>query len=104
MIYLAGKITDTTPEKTAENKLRFYAKAQELRLMGVKVFNPVEHEMEGETWEKLLASDLHAIFTKKISGIYLMKGWEESQGARLELEACRLLARNNSKFEIIKEQ
>jgi hypothetical protein len=109
MIYLAGKMTDTTEGKEAANKLRFFQKATELRELGVDVYNPAQHEPPNKTWENYLANDLEAIFRKNwgrylITGAYFMKGWEDSKGAKLEMEACKTRQATDTSFLIIEEQ
>jgi len=66
-IYLAGPISAKTPQKEAENKLRFFAKANELEGLG-------------------------------------MKGWEDSKGSVLEMEACIRKQKDDPNFLITKEQ
>ena len=104
MIYLAGKISDNNKAQEEANKLKFYAKTQELRELGLEVYNPAEDEDGGETWEKYLAKDLHTIFSGKIDKGFMMKGWEDSLGARLEHEAFLRLQKTNTQFKIIYEQ
>ena len=84
MIYLSGKITDKNPAKEKANIQRFKAKAGELRLLGLQVFNPAEYEAKNFKWEDYLAKDIDWIYRKNPDTIYLMKGWENSLGARLE--------------------
>lgn len=98
MIYLSGKITDKNPAKEKANTQRFKAKAEELRLLGLQVFNPAEYEADGWKWENYLAKDIDWIYRNKPDTIYLMKGWEKSLGARLEKEVAGHLG-----MKIIKE-
>jgi len=106
MIYIAGAISDTNPEQEIANKLRFFKKAQELReLMGKgTVYNPAEDEEGDETWEFYLAKDLHVIFSGRITGAYMMVGWEDSLGAKLEHESFLILQKSNPQFKIVYEQ
>lgn len=104
MIYIAGAITNKSELQQTKNTLRFFAKAKELRDLNIETFNPVEDELEGKTWEEYLAKDLEIIFSKEITGIYLMKGWKDSIGARLEYQACLLKQLKDSSFKIIEER
>jgi len=103
-IYLAGPISAKTPQKEAENKLRFFAKANELEGLGVEVYNPAADENGDESWAYYLAQDLQVIYSKLITGAYFMKGWEDSKGSVLEMEACIRKQKDDPNFLITKEQ
>jgi len=90
LYYISGKITDVSREKERENLEKFNIKDKELRSQGHVVFNPASHEVEGTTWEQYLAFDIIFIVNNKPT-LYMMKGWEESRGARLEHETALLL-------------
>jgi len=94
MIYLAGKITASKEVEQQQNILRFYKKADELRKLGLKVYNPCEGERPGLTHAQYLAFDLKWIHDNKPDTIYLMKGWESSEGAQEEYETALLLGMN----------
>lgn len=98
MIYLSGKITDTTKGAEQKNIKRFYDKAEELRKLGCDIYNPCEHEDGGKKWEEYLAQDVLSII-KGDMDIYMMKGWEDSEGAKLELEVVKLLG-NEIHYEV----
>lgn len=91
MIYLSGAITDTDSSVQEANRLRFYKKADELRLLGLKVYNPCEGEPDGRTHAQYLAYDLKWIHDNKPDTFYFMKGWEKSEGAKEEYETALLL-------------
>lgn len=103
MIYLAGKISDKSPEKEAFNKQVFYETEAWLTELGVKVYNPVRFEPPNLTWERYLAQDLEVLFSKKITGMFMLKGWRESRGARLEYEAGLRRQFNDRNFKIIEQ-
>lgn len=91
MIYLAGAITDRNPAVQQANVLRFYKKADELRSLGLKVYNPCEGERPGLTHAQYLAYDLKWVHDHKPDTFYFMKGWEKSEGAKEENETALLL-------------
>lgn len=98
-IYISGKITGT------DNYKERFAKAEaELEAKGFVVFNPVR---AGKRLEKLLAPEVptwiqymkQAIASMMNADcIYMLKGYRESKGARLELFLAKVL-----KYEIIYE-
>lgn len=91
-IYISGKITDPDLKKMEENLLRFHQKESELQTEheDAEIFNPASLETDGWSWEAYLARDMVYIITNKPT-LYMMKGWEESRGARLEHETALLL-------------
>lgn len=91
MIYLAGAITSPDPQEQQARVLRFYRKADELRKLGLDVYNPCEGERPGLSHAQYLAFDLKWIHENKPDTIYLMKGWEASEGAHEEYETALLL-------------
>lgn len=93
MMYISGKISADTREEVEKNLKRFADKAEELKKMGWIVFNPGELECVGWTWEQYLARDLKFIYENRPI-LYMLKGWEDSRGARLELETGKLLNLN----------
>ena len=84
IIYLSGKITGTPDYED-----RFKAAELELRKLGHIVINPVEigkaleQSVPFDLWhDDYMAIDLH--FLKRADAIYLLKGYENSMGAREE--------------------
>lgn len=90
MYYLSGKITDADPRIMRSNLQKFYEVERALVARGIDVFNPAKLEEDGRSWEWYLARDLKWINDYRPI-IYLMDGWEESRGARLEVEFAKLL-------------
>lgn len=90
MIYISGKITDKTVAREEKNIRRFAEKATELEAAGYEVHNPAAFTEEGWTWEQFLARDLKFIFDHK-PDLYVLSNWEDSLGARLEVECAKLL-------------
>lgn len=93
MYYISGRISDETREKELENLRRFVEKETELTEQGIEVFNPgsPEEVKEGWTWEEYLARDIKFIFENKPT-LYMLTGWEQSRGARLEYQVAKLLS------------
>lgn len=90
MIYISGKITDSCREKELLNLSLFGVVEDQLRRQGYEVFNPASLEVDGATWEYYLARDLLWIIEHK-PDLYLLANWQESKGARLEVEFAELL-------------
>ena len=91
MYYLCGKITDTSRELEKANLKKFFEVEAELVARGFEVFNPAKFETDGKKWEWYLAADLIWIHANRPM-LYLMEGWEQSRGARLEVEFAKLLS------------
>lgn len=76
-VYISGKITGD-----ADYKQKF-ANAEEMaRAVGFEVFNPARVSDEGKPWEWYMKQDIKELMD--CDAILLLKGWEESRGARLE--------------------
>ena len=88
-VYLSGSISNGgTKESTFE---RFNEAAARLRAEGRTVHNPAEWEQkENRPWEWYLGRDLMLILNERPT-LYMLKGWEVSQGARLEKTFAELL-------------
>ena len=90
--YISGSISNGgTKEPSFEG---FNEAEKRLREEGFEVLNPARWEQEEiRTWEWYLARDLKLIYDKK-PVLYMLRGWEVSQGARLEKEWSWYLARD----------
>ena len=79
-IYLSGAIS-SLPIETAR---RAFAQAEELlQAQGWEVVNPMNNGLPVEaSWEQHLAEDVLLLLACK--AVYMMRGWRESRGARLE--------------------
>lgn len=93
MYYLSGKITAPTREEELANLKKFYDVEHQLASRGIEVFNPAKLEQDGKSWEWYLARDLKWINDYRPT-LYMMEGWQESRGARLELAFAQLLGLN----------
>lgn len=87
--YLSGKISNGGSEASTFDQFN----EEETRLVaeGHEVFNPAKLEVEGgASWEWYLSRDLKYIYENRPT-MFMLKGWEQSQGARLECEFAKLL-------------
>lgn len=90
MLYISGKITDVSREKELVNLQNFFNVEKELIARGFNVFNPARLEEDCRSWEWYLARDLKWINDNRPI-LYMLPGWQESRGARLEVEFAKLL-------------
>ena len=97
-IYISGKITGTDDYED-----RFLKAEQNLSKRGFIVLNPVKvgkwlekYLSRVPTWIEYMKHDLKAMMSADC--IYMLKGYRESKGARLELFLAKIL-----KYEIIYE-
>lgn len=85
-VYLAGPMTGL-PEF---NFPAFNAEAAILRAQGLTVINPAEHGIvEGAEWADYLRHDIAGLAS--CERIHLLRGWENSKGARLEVHIAQQL-------------
>ena len=100
VIYVSGKITGTSDYAD-----RFSAVENRLIAEGYEVLNPVrtgkwlEHYLEPEkpTWVQYMKHAIAAMM--QADYIYMLRGWNQSKGARLERFLARVL-----KYTIIYEE
>lgn len=88
MLYISGKISNLDPHIEKQNLKRFFEVEKQLNKLGFKTFNPAKLNIVDGTWEYYLAKDLRWIVENKPS-LYVMRGWESSSGARLEVELAK---------------
>lgn len=99
-IYISGKITGTE-----DYEERFSKAEMELRSRGFNVLNPVKSGKwlerylapEVPTWVQYMKQAITSMM--KADCIYILKGYRESKGARLELFLAKIL-----QYEIIYEE
>ena len=97
-LYLSGPLSAKTDKLLKKNIEVFVRKAHELRELGHTVFSPPENEPPNKSWEWYLARDVDVLYKERFDAIYLMKGWEDSLGARFEKQTAI-----NLKLKIIYE-
>lgn len=80
-VYISGPISGRTFE---EAKSHFNMVESNLRHQDFEVVNPIDlpHE-HGGTWKEYMKEDIIALM--ECDSIYMLKGWEDSAGARLEV-------------------
>ena len=77
-IYISGKITDN-----ANYKADFEAAELALKIAGFQPVNPAEeHLPDGATWADYMRQDIKLLCD--CGAIYMLNGWRESAGARIE--------------------
>lgn len=89
MIYISGKITAPTKEEYQKNIQRFF---EVEKLLDEPCYNPARNDQNHPEWtyEEHLVEDLCTIWLE-LPRMYFMKGWEESRGARIEMELAKRL-------------
>lgn len=76
-VYISGKITGD-----AGYKQKFKNAQNILESAGFEIFNPAEQEEPGKSWDWYMKRDIKELMD--CDAIYLLKDWEDSEGARLE--------------------
>jgi hypothetical protein len=86
-IYIAGAITDNDLQERKETFMRWQNYFED---KGYEVVNPMElPHNHNKTWESYMKECIIALVD--CTTIYLMNGWELSEGAKLEYYiACKL--------------
>lgn len=79
-IYISGKISGTD---LTETRARFAAAAKVTKRLGYEPVNPLENGLsEHDSWEAHMLKDI--IDLLQCNAIYMLQGWEDSKGARIE--------------------
>ena len=79
-IYISGKITGTE-----DFRERFAHAESKLKQQGWRVINPAKknaHFPAGTSWETYMRASIRLL--SRADAIYLLRGWRDSRGARLE--------------------
>lgn len=94
-IYLSGPMSTFGPPLWGKPAFDKYA--ERYRAQGFKVISPPEHDLEilggrpftpGD-YGQCLAADVRLLAKGGVDRIYMLPGWQESKGARLERFACQ---------------
>lgn len=85
LIYISGAITGDS-----QYKAKFQKAKKELEAKGHSVINPAEFDLpEGASWEDYMKRDL--AWLCGCDGIYMLKDWRQSRGAKLEHDLAQTL-------------
>ena len=84
-IYISGKITNN-----ANYKADFEAAELALKIAGFQPVNPAEEKLpDGATWADYMRHDIKLLCD--CDAIYMLDGWQESAGAKIEHKLARKL-------------
>ena len=84
-IYISGKITDNS-----NYKADFEAAGLALKIAGFQPVNPAEeHLPDGATWADYMRHGIKLLCD--CDAIYMLRGWRESAGAKIEHKLARYL-------------
>ncbi len=91
-MYICGKISADTRDQEIKNIYGFFRKAEELKKLNIKAYNPAHHEIPGGDWAYYLSRDLKWMYEhrKKIM-MYVLPNHEGSRGLELELAFAKEL-------------
>ena len=79
-LYISGPVTGQPIEET---KKKFAQAAKQVEAFGHTPVQPFDNNLEwNATWEEWMVADIALLF--KCDGIYLLKDWKSSSGARIE--------------------
>jgi len=84
-VYISGPMRGL-PEK---NRPAFNTAAERWTLAGHKVFNPATLEKEGRTYADYMRLNIKALL--KVEAVVVLRGWEDSEGASLEVAIAQCL-------------
>ncbi len=77
-MYISGPISGI-PDL---NRAAFDSAEKTLRWLGHETVNPLKINNPEDTWEQCMRRDIAAL--RECEGIYMLKGWEKSEGAWIE--------------------
>lgn len=83
-VYISGKITGTT-----DFMERFDSAEEKLKSRGYAVLNPAKSNSympEDTTWDEYMKVSLTLL--QMADAIYMLNGWQDSKGAKLEYETA----------------
>lgn len=86
-VYLSGPISGLDHNTCFQ---KFESVERMLVSAGLKVVNPMklDHSHDG-TWESYMRQDIAELM--KCDAIYLLSGWEQSRGAKIEIKLAKEL-------------
>jgi|TARA_Y100000310_G_scaffold182627_1_gene182699 hypothetical protein len=93
-LYISGPMTGITDY----NFPQFFKWQCMLEQSGYKVKNPALHDLrkmwkgwvyDDSMWDEVIAEDCAMIESNEVDGIFVLKGWEGSRGALMEIATAR---------------
>jgi hypothetical protein len=86
-VYIAGRVTGLEYD---DYYFEFYCAEKQLEFKGYEVVNPVRFCKVHWGWKRCMTVCLfHLIF--RCNKVYMLAGWEQSRGARIEYKIARML-------------
>ena len=83
-IYISGAISH---HDISERKAAFSAAARFLSLKGYEAVNPFDNGVSDDAdWREHMRADIRMLVD--CDGIYMLEGWEQSKGAKLEFDVA----------------
>lgn len=92
--YLSGSVSNDSDFRD-----KFAYAEYQLEKRGFKVLNPVKHEKDGKKWSYYMKKDIRKL--TRCQGIILLEGWQNSEGAKLELTIARGLGFEVMEFDCL---
>lgn len=84
-VYISGKITGQDPVQTAE---KFRQAGRQVAAFGHEPVSPLDNGLSPDApWREHIARDIAMLL--ECDGIYLLRDWSESPGARIELNIAQ---------------
>jgi len=82
-IFISGAVTGMNYERV---KARFANKEQQLFDMGYQVYNPLRYVKQGTPWNEAMCICIPLVLKSEM--VYMLHGYEKSNGALFELETA----------------
>ncbi|MGE0294919.1 MAG: DUF4406 domain-containing protein [Hyphomonadaceae bacterium] len=89
-IYISGKISGLDYDDAFDS----FSEAEDWVLIhGHEAVNPMKKvsEQQGFTWEQYMLEDIAILFA--CDGIFMLRNWQDSKGARIERAICEVLGK-----------
>ena len=89
-LYISGPISNPNPETVKVNKAVFNVAEAQLDAVGHLVINPIKNGVPGYApWIDHMRADIKMLMD--CDGVAYLPGWENSTGAKIEMELARSL-------------
>lgn len=87
IVYISGCITNGGTQPVTDAIERFAAAEQEVATLGHTPLNPCDVAITSWTWRQCMNRAVRLLL--EADGIYLLRGWENSHGARVEKQLAQ---------------